>query len=103
MNGNNISVLEAAKLMGKSPQFIRIGLQRKILPIGYAVQNEKGHYSYYISPKLFYEQTGIMYHLNNSNEKNKKCYKVVLKIRYWEIWIKSKNGYTIRLLSKKYL
>lgn len=56
---NKITIKKAALLMNKSEQFIRIGLQRKILPIGDAVQGEKGRWSYYISPKLFYEYTGI--------------------------------------------
>ena len=55
----NITVKEAAKLMGKSEQFIRIQLQRGLLPIGSAKQNPNGKYSYYISPKLFEEYTGI--------------------------------------------
>ena len=58
---NNVPVHIAAKAMGKSPQFIRIGLQRGILPIGVAMktddQNEK--YDYYISPKLLAEYTGF--------------------------------------------
>lgn len=54
-----ITVLEAAKLMGCDPQFVRIGLQQGILPIGSAVKVGQKQYSYYISPKLFYEYTGI--------------------------------------------
>ncbi len=55
----NIKVKEAAKLMGKSEQFIRIGLQRGLLPFGNAIQNPGGKYSYYISPELFEKYTGI--------------------------------------------
>lgn len=55
----NLKVAEAARLMGKSEQFIRIQLQRGLLPIGCAKQNQNGKYSYYISPKLFEEYTGI--------------------------------------------
>lgn len=33
-----MTVKEAAKLLGKSEQFVRIGLQRGILPFGYAVK-----------------------------------------------------------------
>lgn len=55
----NISIKEASELMGKSPQYIRIGLQRGILPIGNAILNPGGKYTYYISPKLFEEYTGI--------------------------------------------
>ena len=55
----NISVKEAARLMKKTPQFIRIGLQRGLLPFGTAIENPGGRYSYNISPKLFEEYTGI--------------------------------------------
>ena len=43
--------------MGKSEQFVRIGLQRGLLPIGQAIKMSS-MYTYYISPKLFYEYTG---------------------------------------------
>lgn len=55
----NITVAQAAKLMGCDPQFVRIGLQQGSLPIGAAVKVGETRYSYYISPKLFYEFTGI--------------------------------------------
>ena len=44
-----MTVQEAASLMGKSPEFIRIGLQRSILPFGYAVKTGKERYSYFIT------------------------------------------------------
>lgn len=53
----NISVKEASKIMGKTQQFIRIGLQRNLLPFGTAVKITT-RWSYYISPKLFYEYVG---------------------------------------------
>lgn len=58
-----ISVKEAAEIMGKSQQFVRVGLQRGILPFGTAMKiNEKGSmYTYYISPKLFEEYVGYKY------------------------------------------
>lgn len=55
---NNISVTAAAKLMGVSPQFIRVGLQKKTLPFGYAVKFEKS-YRYFISAQKFTFHTGI--------------------------------------------
>lgn len=55
----NLTVKEAARLMGKTEQFVRIGLQRNLLPIGNAVLNSGGKYSYYISPELFEKYTGI--------------------------------------------
>lgn len=53
-----ITVIDAAQKMNKSPQFVRIGLQRGILPFGHAIKISKEKYSYYISPKLFYEYVG---------------------------------------------
>lgn len=59
-NGKRISVAMAAKLMGKDQQFIRQGMIRGILPIGTAFKKDNSsQYDYYISPKLFYEFTGI--------------------------------------------
>lgn len=54
-----ITVAEAAKLMNKSQQFVRIGIQRGLLPIGTAISMKGGRYTYYISPKKFAEFTGI--------------------------------------------
>lgn len=54
----SVPIKLAAKLMGKGEQFIRIGLQRGTLPIGYAVKKDN-KYSYYISPKKFMEVTGV--------------------------------------------
>ena len=53
----NITVKEAAEIMGKSQQFIRIGLQEGILPFGKAIKLST-QFTYYISPKLFYEYVG---------------------------------------------
>lgn len=43
-----ISVSEAAKLLGVSPQFVRIGMQRGTLPIGAAVKMSS-RWTYWIS------------------------------------------------------
>ncbi|MEE1503672.1 MAG: hypothetical protein UGF89_05435 [Acutalibacteraceae bacterium] len=56
---NGLTVKEAANLMGKSENFIRIGLQRKILPFGYAVKTGEQRWSYFISREKFREATGI--------------------------------------------
>ncbi len=57
---SKLTVKRASELMHVSQQFIRIGIRRGILPIGYAVDvGSKGEYTYYISPKLFTEVTGI--------------------------------------------
>lgn len=50
---NKITIREAARRLGKSEDFVRIGLQRKILPFGVAVPGTGGKYSYYISPAKF--------------------------------------------------
>lgn len=57
MEQNKISIKEASLLMKKSPQFIRVGLQQQKLPFGTAVKLSD-RWSYYISPKLFYEFIG---------------------------------------------
>ena len=57
MEIKKISVIRAAQIMGKSPQFVRCGLQAGKLPFGVAVKG-KGKYSYHISPKLFMDYTG---------------------------------------------
>ncbi len=59
MEKTSLSVSEAARLMGKSNDFIRIGLQRNILPFGYAIKTGKERYSYFISKEKFIEATGI--------------------------------------------
>lgn len=59
----NISIEEAAKALGKSAQFVRIALQRGVVPFGFAVRN-KLKYSYHISPKKLAEYIGE----NNTEE-----------------------------------
>ena len=58
--GKNISILEAARIMGKSPMFVRIGLRNGKLPFGTAFKTDEDNtqYDYYISPKLLSEYTG---------------------------------------------
>ena len=53
----HIKVIEAAKMMGKCQQFVRVGLQRGLLPFGTAIKAQE-RWNYYISPKLFYEYVG---------------------------------------------
>lgn len=53
----SISVKQAAQVLGKSEQFIRLGLQRKELPFGTAVRTSS-QYTYHISPKLFEDYSG---------------------------------------------
>jgi len=49
-----LSVKEVASLMGKSAQFVRVGLQNGKFTFGSAVKLSS-RWSYHISPALFYE------------------------------------------------
>lgn len=61
-SGANVPISEAARIMKKDKNFIRIGIQEKWLPIGVAYKKEgSSEYSYYISPKKLYEYTGYIY------------------------------------------
>lgn len=60
---HNISVAEAARRLGKSQQYIRVGLQNQRLPFGTAVKVKR--WSYHISPKLLDEYIG------KDNDENK--------------------------------
>ena len=53
-----MKVIECAKLLNKSPQFVRIGLQRGILPFGYAIKMSSV-WTYHISDVKVYEYLGI--------------------------------------------
>lgn len=53
----NISVKEAAEILNKSQQFVRVGLQRQVLPIGTAVKLSS-KWTYHISPKLLEDYIG---------------------------------------------
>lgn len=58
MEIKKISVTRAAQIMGKSPQFVRCGLQAGKLPFGTATKVTGKTYSYHISPKLFMDYMG---------------------------------------------
>lgn len=53
----NVPVSLAAQRLGKSEQFVRVALQRGIVPFGFAVQLSS-RFSYHISPKLLNEYIG---------------------------------------------
>lgn len=55
---NRLTVKQAATLMGVSEQFIRVGLQQKVLTFGCAIKN-KSKWSYFISAQKFAQETGI--------------------------------------------
>ncbi len=54
----NVPVDMAAKLLGKSRQFVRVSLQRGIAPFGFAVKLSGERFSYHISPKKLEEYIG---------------------------------------------
>ena len=46
--GRNVPITEIAKATGKSQQFIRIGIQKRILQFGYALKQEgSSEYNYF--------------------------------------------------------
>ncbi len=49
---------EAAKIIHKSVQYVRLGLQQQRLPFGSAVQKPDGKWSYDIVPIKVYEYVG---------------------------------------------
>lgn len=46
----NVPVSEAARMLGKSQQFVRVALQRGAVPFGFAVRVSAGRWNYHISP-----------------------------------------------------
>ncbi len=66
----SVPVRVAAKVYGRDPEWVRVGIIAGWLPIGRATRNGRcvtdvkelnskfGRINYYISPKLLYEQTG---------------------------------------------
>lgn len=53
-----IGTKTAARCLGKSEQFVRIGLQRSLLPFGHAVPGSGSRWNYYINPVKFREFVG---------------------------------------------
>lgn len=53
-----MKVAECARLLDKSPQFVRMGLQLGILPFGYAIKMSS-KWSYHISESKVYEYLGM--------------------------------------------
>jgi len=54
----NVSVRECAALLGKTPQFVRVALQRGTATFGMAVQISNKRWSYHISAKKLNEYIG---------------------------------------------
>jgi len=57
MGTGKIKVTEAAAVLHVSDQFVRIGLQRSILPIGTAIKMSS-KWTYQISPKMLADYSG---------------------------------------------
>lgn len=53
-----MTVSMAAKMLGKSEQFVRVALQNATAPFGFAVRMPSGRWSYHISPKRITEYIG---------------------------------------------
>lgn len=53
-----ISIRAAAACLGKSDQFVRVGLQRGLLPFGNAVPGTGRCWNYYINPQKFRDFVG---------------------------------------------
>jgi len=47
-----VSIEEAARMLGKSKQFVRVALQNGVAPFGFATKVSGSVYDYHISPKL---------------------------------------------------
>lgn len=58
MPNKRITVKDAARCLGKSDQFVRIGLQRGLLPFGNAVPGIGDSWNYYINPAKFRDYVG---------------------------------------------
>lgn len=57
-SSDRITIKAAARCLGKSEIFMRLGLQQKILPFGAAVPGTGKRYIYYINPRQFREYVG---------------------------------------------
>lgn len=69
----SVPVKVAARVLGKDASWVRAGIIMGWLPIGVATRNGKqitqmeemnsklGRINFYISPKLFYEETGYIW------------------------------------------
>lgn len=61
-NGTRVPIDVAAAALHVTQDFIRIGMQKGVLPIGSCFKMpDSTKNSYYISPKLLYEYSGFAY------------------------------------------
>ncbi len=61
-NKANVSVAVAAKALGMDPQTVRLLLRQGLVTWGCAYKRtpQSRQFSYLISPKRFYEETGVL-------------------------------------------
>lgn len=52
-----MTIEQASKLIGRSPQWVRIAMQRNIINIGVCIKNGE-KWDYYINPNLLYKFIG---------------------------------------------
>lgn len=53
-----MKIVDVAKKLGKSPDYVRIGLQNGRLPFGTAVKVSDKRWSYHVSEKLLKDYLG---------------------------------------------
>lgn len=68
-NGSNVPIPVVAKALRKDAQFVRVGLQRGLLPFGvaYKVDDSNTQYDYYVSPLKLWEYSGFIYEKSLDN------------------------------------
>lgn len=59
LRNSNVPINLAARVMGKNPQYVRMALQKQLVPFGFAIKGSGNRYVYYISKPLFEEYTGV--------------------------------------------
>ncbi len=74
-----ISVEEAAKRMGKNPQYVRCGLQQERLPFGTAVKTGEKKWDYHISEEALESYLNGKIVLKEYFEKNKEILRAILE------------------------
>lgn len=58
--GMKITIKEAARILERSEQFVRIGLQRNLLPFGFAMKRSRASkFDYFINPAQFAAYCGV--------------------------------------------
>lgn len=108
-----ISVLSVAKALGKDPSWVRAGIITGYLPIGTATRNGKkieslsemdsryGRISYYISPKLLFEETGLDLGKDNMRRTSYRLMELRYFCKQYKEWeemaTKLENGESFRL------